>query len=322
MRIKTLLATLAVTTLHAGCGYDGIWDIDFGYRHDNLSWSIAGQEGFPNYFATLDWPDIHSVQIGTRYVLSGWDSIYLRAEGYFGWILQAENTYQVFLNDDHTDLFSQEKACRTGDKVYGAKIGLGAHLLKLHGPFDLAFLAGYSMQGLRLRWRDPKLLYSVTQFPGSVDDLVAKYRPKWNGGFVGLDGSLRWRSCLLVTASYEVHWTTFRSHGVWNWTEPLDQQLIFGNYQYYRQEWKDCGTAWGHVWSGSITYNSSENWYLGLVANAQYFRSRGCDYDVTFFTDNSNPNLIYIVTFPNNTDNLNPVRWISYYVGITLECQF
>lgn len=328
MRIRTLLSTLGTLTtfgLHAGCGYDGIWDINYGYRHDSLHWSIAGQEGTPNYFATLDWPDIHTFQVGTRYILAGWDSIYFRTEGYFGWVCQAENIYQVFLGENKTDLFSREVACRTGDKLYGAKAGLGIHLLRECGPFDLAAIVGYSFQGLRLRWRDPKLVYSQSQFPGSVDTLIAKYRPKWNGGFVGLDGFLHWGTCLTFSGTYEVHWTTYRAHGIWNWTQPPD--MIIGIIpptppMFYRQEWKDCATAWGHVFSGSLTYNSEENWYLGIFANTQYFRSRGCDYDVYTFSDNSLPDLIYIVTLPNNTDNLNPVTWINYYVSFVIECRF
>lgn len=327
MRLKSLLCslvgTLSLATLDAGCGYDGFWDINVGYRHDKLDWSVAGQEGFPNIFAELDWPDIHSIQAGTRYILSGWDSIYLRGEGYFGWILQAENIYSIYLNEDRSDLFSREKACRTGDRLWGVKIGLGAHLLKSGGPFDLAILGGYSYQGLRLRWRDPKLVFSELQPLGAVVDLVAKYRPKWQGGWVGMDGILRWRTCLTFVGTYELHWATFRSHGVWNWTMNQNEVLFLeGVNRSYRQQWKDCSTAWGHVFAGSLTYNTSENWYLGLFANAQYFKARACDYDVYTFDDNSNPNQIYVVTMPNNTDNFNGTTWINYYVGINIEVQF
>lgn len=329
MRLKSFMQTIGallgtVGALEAGCGYDGFWDIEWGYRHDNLNWSVAGPTGFPDVFAEIDWPDIHSVVVGQRYILAGWDSIYARGEAYYGWILQASNTYSVYLNRDRTDLFSQEKACRSGNNLMGAKFGLGAHLLKSWAPFDLAILAGYSYQLMRLRWRDPKLVFSQTQPLGPVVDLIAKYRPKWQSGWVALDGFFRWRTCLTVTATYELHFSNYRAHGVWNWTQNQNEAFLLntGIQEFYRQQWKDCSTAWGHVFSGSITYNTSENWYLGLVANAQYFKGRACDYDPYTFDDNSNPNLIYIVTLPNNTANLNPVRWISYFVGITMECQF
>jgi hypothetical protein len=321
--LKSIITTIATTgALQAGCGYDGIWDINFGYRHDSLNWSIAGQSGIPNVYAELDWDDIHCFQVGTKYILAGWDSIYLRMEGYFGWIVQATPEYSVYFGNNRTDLYSREHGCRSGDKVFGGKGGMGFHLLRYHGPFDIALLGGYSFQEQRIRFRDMKLVFNQVVTPGIVTQLIGKYRPKWYSGWVGIDGSFRYRNCVTIIGGYEVHWAAYRAHGVWNWTEPRDQQIIFGNYTYYRQQWRDCSTAWGHVFNIEATYHTSENWNIGVFAYGQYFKTRPCTYDVTNFDDNSNPDLVYVVTFPNNTDNLNGIRWMSYYVGFNLQCQF
>lgn len=269
--------SLSSMSLEAGPGYNGVWDIFTGYRHDAINWSIAGLQGVPNICAEIDWQNIHSIEIGSRYILAGNDSIYFRGEGYWGWILQQDAQYSVYALDNREGVISREMACRGGDQLFGAKGGLGLHLCPCSRPYDLAFLVGYSIQEQRIRFRDPKIIENFHYQPGEcISHLVVKYRPQWSSGFVGVDGTWRYKNCITMLAQYELHFGTYRAKGRWRYKERMihhDGEHSHHHREHFKTCWKDCSTAWGNVFNLTVTYHTSSNWHFGVNASAQYWKS-------------------------------------------------
>ncbi|MDB2613569.1 hypothetical protein N9Y92_00230 [Chlamydiales bacterium] len=331
--------------LDAGCGYTGIWDVYGGYRHDAFDWSIAGVREVPNVKAEIDFKNIHSIVIGTRSIIAGSDTIYMRCEGYWGWILQQDAVYSLYALNDKKGLLAREEACRGGDKMLGAKAGLGFHTCPCAGPFDLAFILGGSVQQLRLSYRDPKLVQHIVVEPEnpliqqigihpqdiqigviepgiSVDNLYVKYRPELVSGFLGMDSVWRYKQCMTLMLQYELHFGTYRAKGKWQYEEQRHRVLPGHEQERFLSCWKDCSNAWGNVFNLTWTYHTSDNWYFGVNAGSQFWRTRKGEYSVTRVRDRTTLGKKFVATIPVDTANLNPMHWTTYFIGINFQCQF
>lgn len=317
------LLTVGSASLYAGCGYDGQWDLGAGYRHDELDWSIQGEGGFPNVLAEIDWQDQHIFEVFTRYILTGWDAIYLRFQGSLGWIVQSNPVYSVYGDNDRLDLLVREEACRTGNMVGDIKAGIGFHICCYKGKFDIAPIAGWNYAILYYRYRDPHIVEDFDFREGCLDNLRVRYRPRWNGGFVGLDNI--WRICNALTLNFnvEAHWAAYRARGNWTWEQPLYQVAAGDTAQYYLECWRDCASGWGSLFQASLVYGCCQNWKIGFIAGLQHWRTRQGCHVITNITENFDSSLDLLVNLPSN-DNcvLNPIHWNSYWFWFTMQCQF
>jgi hypothetical protein len=317
------LLTCGSVPLFGGCGYDGQWDLGAGYRHDDFEWSIQGTGGVPNVLAEIEWNDQHIFEVFTRYILTGWDSIYLRVQGSLGWIIQSEPVYSVFGSNDRQDLLVRESACRTGNMVGDIKAGIGFHFSCYKGKVDLAPIAGWNYAVLYYRYRDPSVIEDFDFREACLDNLRVRYRPRWNGGFVGLDNI--WRICNFLTLNLnaEAHWAAYRARGNWTWEEPIYLVPNNENAEYYLQCWRDCASGWGTLFQASLVYRACQNWHIGFIGGLQHWRTRKGQHLVTNVKHDFDPARDLLVNLPDHTNCvLNPIKWNSYWFWFTLQCQF
>ncbi|MGA8165465.1 MAG: hypothetical protein WB791_10695 [Waddliaceae bacterium] len=335
-----LFAIAALITAYAygdPC-YTGIWDITTGYRHDSFEWSIAGANGFPGTLAEIDWKNIHSAQVGTKWLLAGIDSIYTRFDGYWAQVVQPDITYKAFRSDGRKkvkEVFcrgSREKGgffCDNGGHIFEAKWGIGAHLCscpKRPKRYDIAALVGYSCRNMRLRSVDPKLVFDDTspfkKVSKCIRCLCYRYKPCKSGGWAGLDGFFRIGRCLNLFVAYEWHFAAFRASGSWRWREPSRKVRRGERQEEFKLRWKECSTAWGNIATTTLTYHACDNWYFGVFAMGEYWRSRKGEYCPTVLKDTVSEFREAKVRLPTKTATLNPITWLTYYVGVDMQCRF
>ncbi len=323
IRSLFLAVSLFFGGLYAGCGYDGQWDLGAGYRHDEFLWSIQGSRGTPDVFAEIDWQHQEIFEVFSRYILTGWDSIYVRAQGSLGWIIQSTPVYSLFGADDREGLLVREVACKTGNIVADCKAGIGFHILCYKGRFDIAPLVGWNYAQQWYRYRDPRITDDFLLREGCLDNLRVRYRPKWNGGFVGVDNI--WRVCNALTINIQVegHWAAYRARGNWTWEEPT--YLVEQNRDqfHYLECWHDCANGWGKLIQGSLVYCACENWNIGVIAGYQSFRTRKGVHITDRIVKDIDPARELIVNLPREKNCvLNPIHWRSYWFWFTLQCHF
>lgn len=314
---------LSLGSLNAGCGYDGQWDLGAGYRHDEFDWSFQGTDGFPNVLAEINWEDQHIFEVFTRYILTGWDSIYLRVQGSLGWIIQSEPVYSLYGNNDRRDLLVRENTCRSGNTVGDIKAAIGFHISCYKGLVDFAPVAGWNYAVLNYRYRDPHVEKDFEFRDGCLENLRVRYRPRWNGGFVGLDNIWHIFNCLTLNLNAEAHWAAYRARGNWTWEQPPYQVPFGGTQQYYIERWHDCSNGWGTLFQASLVYRTCQNWCIGFMGGFQNWNTRRGHHIVKDVLQNFNSNFDGLVNLPPG-DNciMNPIHWRSYWIWYTIQCKF
>lgn len=324
VRTPFLLSTLALSSaLYAGNGYDGRFNLYTGWRQDCLDWSVQGPGGDPDVFAAIDWKEFESLFVGARGYLAGWDHIFIRAQADYGKFLQGKAINSVYAFNDRLGLFTRTEACQTGRLLYDYKLALGGHVLPNCGPFDVAFVGGYSYQSISLRFENPVVVLSPlmidSRFGG--EGLHVRNLAHWKSGFLGVDGY--WNAgCWTFAIQGEFHYVAYKGRGQWIWNEPAFEVGIDEIAQYFDLRWRDCASGWGQLVTATIGYGGHENWYFGLVGGYQRFWTRPGDFVVDDHREHFHPDLTYIVTFPAEDAVLNKIVWESFYITFNFECHF
>jgi Protochlamydia outer membrane protein len=238
----------------SGCETEA--DLGVGYRRDNLKWTIAGPNGFPNILSSLDWKGLGICQIvGTARVVTQ-NHIYARAKADYGVIVSGKNIDSDYLGNDRTFEISRTKNDAGKGEVYDLTAGVGYQFSFFCDSLKIAPLVGYSHNEQHLRQYHGNqvigFVFSGGRFPG----LHSNYRAKWQGPWIGVDASYDIDCSWNLYGSLEYHWAHYHGTGHWN----LNTAFI----RDFKQTSQDAS---GGLVTIGATYLICDGWTLGIELN-------------------------------------------------------
>ena len=267
----TLLMTLLVTgsSVSYANANTGQVTLEAGYRRDNISWRNRFPSNDPFLKTNTRFKDIDIFQIGLcgRTTLSY--NVYVRANAYWGWVLdgdfrQSVDTYFEPEQRGAFDFgFSKEVRNILDDRyVYGAGIAIGYPFYFCDCTMAVAPVIGYAVDEQNFRVQDRGI--DIRQednmfFPvNGTGCCFQKFFNRWCGPFVGLDFNYRpYNSCWNLYGELEYHWGTF--HG----RRSVGNR---GNFDHFGFEDHKVHSrdAWGWVFALGADYDICECWTAGF----------------------------------------------------------
>lgn len=250
------------------------FEIDLGYRQDQLSWSIAGgaieRDGevtyFPNILSELQWKNLQIAEVTASgcYVFSNHYAI--KFSGDYGLICHGENTDADYNEDDRKGLYSLSKNQANKGYVYDVSLGVGYDFTFANEYFSLMPLVGYSCHEQKVHIHDgfqklylfPDLTLGPT---GPFSGLDSTYKALWFGPWLGVDFVLPLNSYSYLFAGLEYH--AFRYEGVGDWN--LRKELSKFHHDAYGQ---------GCIATLGFDYAVWKNCSVGIIAHYRYFKTR------------------------------------------------
>jgi len=154
-----------------------------GYRVDDLSWNIAGNNNNPNVLSELTWSDLEILQatLTGRALVNEW--LYLRGSFVTVYLLR-DNQDSDYAGNDRTREFSRSSNSADCSRVLDAAMGLGYQFSFLSGRFRLSPLFGYSYNSQDLKLKDGFQVIAtpgVTPPVGPIQGLDSAYDASWVG---------------------------------------------------------------------------------------------------------------------------------------------
>lgn len=318
--------TLLMTLLVGSCvsyadASTGQVDFEAGYRRDNLSWKHSFPSSDPVFSSSLKFKDIDIFQIGLKGRTTLGCNLYLRANAYWGWVLNGDFTQRFtaynspynsyYFNDNfRTGLTFEEDNCTPIDDkyVYGVGAAIGYPFFFCDCSLIVAPVIGYAVDEQDLSVEDEGLSFAHYYdlfFPESGTECCEhKFHTRWYGPFVGVDFSYRpSNECWSLYAELEYHWGNFtgkrHGHG-------------FDFFDHCRHTSRDAN---GWVFAAGADYDLSNCWTVGISVKFQDWSAtrhrREC------FSDYSS----YFGSFCENRSRDNH-KWHSYAINLTVGREF
>ncbi|MFK5926710.1 MAG: hypothetical protein QM483_08780 [Desulfuromusa sp.] len=298
-------------------------DMGFGYRSDQLDWSISGDldGGSPNILSELSWDDLEIFQIQA----TGWLELgklpFLKRNS----LVLANISFGKILSGDvqDSDYATDNRSFEWSRSVNDADQGLTVDLSGAIGPifelnkfkgFSITPLLGYgfNMQALSMtngeqtisnpfiRWwffgSDAEMPPAV----GKISGLDSSYTTYWYGPWVGTNIDYQANEEFKITVGAEYHWVEFFAQADWNLRSDFTHPVSF--------EHESKGT--GVVWNIKGQYTLNDNWSWLFSGNIQNWETESGT-DRTFFTDGT-----------VGLSRLNQVSWDSYALTTGVQYRF
>lgn len=269
--------TLLMTSLVAGSisyanANFGHVSFEAGYRHDDLNWRTRFPSHDPFLKTSTKFKDIDIFQIGLRGRTSLGCNLYLRANAYWGWVLDGDHKHSVETSfspgysGDFNLGFSNSRRSVVDDKwVYGVGAAIGYPFYFCDCSMVLAPVLGYAVdeQNFTVDDRGLDLCASGGVFrPVSGEDCCShKFISRWYGPYVGVDFGYRpCNQCWDLYATLEYHWGYFQ--GKRNFENDFNY-FGFGHHKFHSRN------ADGWVFSAGADYDLSNCWTIGLAVKFQ-----------------------------------------------------
>jgi len=201
-----------------------------GYRVDDLSWNIAGNNNNPNVLSELTWSDLEILQatLTGRALVNEW--LYLRGSFGYGYAYSGDNQDSDYAGNDRTREFSRSSNSADCSRVLDAAMGLGYQFSFLSGRFRLSPLFGYSYNSQDLKLKDGFQVIAtpgVTPPVGPIQGLDSAYDASWVGPWLGIDLSFAVSERVTLFGTFEYHWATFDAEGYLNLRSDLAHPTSF-----------------------------------------------------------------------------------------------
>ncbi len=288
-------------------GFEPDFRLTTGYRRDNLNFSIASVDGYPNVISELTWEDVQSATLGGSFRWSNSSKIYLRGGVDLGWILTGDVQDSDYLGDNRTYEFSRSYADTKDGSLLDAEIGIGYRLempfADGNGGFRLMPLVGYAYSTQEFEMSNGVQAvadYGFAMELGPFDDLKSTYDTTWDGFWIGFDMDLDFNPRHSLSAAFEYHWVDFEADADWNLRTDLAHPVSFQH------------SAGGEGYAASLTYRytPTEKWFASIGFSFCSMTADPGD-QVFFFADGTEA-----------TTMLNEVEWESFNVMVGLGYKF
>ncbi|MDA3903667.1 MAG: hypothetical protein PF441_09515 [Desulfuromusa sp.] len=298
-------------------------DMGFGYRSDQLDWSISGDTNGanPNILSELTWDDIEIFQLQATGWLELGELPFLKRNAMvlanisFGKILSGDVQDSDYAEDARESVWSRS--------VNAADQGMTADLSAAVGPIinfnKMVGLAvtplvgyGYYMQALTMT-NGVQIISKPgirTEYFGSYTDpppdigiipgLDSSYTAYWYGPWLGANVDYQASEKLKLTVGVEYHWIEYFAQADWNLRLQFAHPVSF--------EHEASGT--GLVWNIKGLYLLNNKWSWLLSGNIQNWETESGT-DRTFFADGT-----------IGLTRLNQVNWDSYALTTGVQYRF
>lgn len=321
--LMTLLVGASISSANAN---NGQVVFEAGYRHDNYDWSHRFPSSDPVIKTHTRFKDVDIFQIGLKGRTTLGCNFYLRANAYWGWVLDGDFNRNIstfgsrgYDNSGFNEgfEFSQRHDTVVDDKyVYGVGAALGYAFYFCDCTLALAPVVGYSVDEQNLRVEDEEFNFSRYHsyvFPVSGEHCCRHTTIfRWYGPFVGVDFTYRpWNECWDLYAELEYHWGYFRGK--------RDHEG-FDFFDHRNQHSKDAD-AW--VFTGGADYDLGNCWTLGFSVKFQgWWATRHHRHDDGGY---GGSNVDYLFSGGSrccNERHRTNAKWHSYAINLTLGRNF
>jgi len=315
--------TLLMTLLVAGSASyananTGQVNLEAGYRRDTIEWRNRFPSDDPIFSSSHRFKDLDIFQIGLNGRTTIGCNFYLRANAYWGWILDgdfrhsAKTTVSDYYNSDLDVGFSNETRSVIDERyVYGVGAAIGYPFYFCDCTTMIAPVIGYAFdeQVIRvddgdfadLRFADSYESRSYSEVSGNKGCCRQTFNSRWYGPYVGVDFNYRpYNDCWNVYAEVEFHWGCFRGRRSHQSYEDFSGNLSSHDAR-----------AW--VIGGGAEYELCNHWTVGLSFKVQDWQGnrhhridRSEDKDESGYRERSR----------NNN------KWRSYAINLTFGRDF
>lgn len=324
--LMTLLVGSSISYANADAGQVSF---EAGYRRDNLSWNHSFPSSDPIVSTSSKFKDLDIFQIGLKGRTTVGCNLYLRANAYWGWILDGDfkqsatiygsNGYDNSFggaNFNRGFEFSSDSQGAIDDKyVYGVGAAIGYPFYFCDCTTVLAPVIGYAVDEQNVQLESGGFDFSgcdgvFVPVKGS-GCCTEKFITRWYGPFVGLDFSYRpCNECWSLYAELEYHWGNFRG-----------KRHNTHSFDFFDQGNHSSHNATGWVFAAGADYDLCNCWTVGFSVKFQdWSASRhrrhsfdNNDYQDYFFSDNSGC---------CNSRARDGHKWHSYAINLTLGHSF
>lgn len=263
----TLLMTCLVVGSYANAN-TGQVNLEAGYRRDNISWKNRIPSDDPVFSSSHRFEDLDIFQLGVNARSTLGCNFYVRANAYWGWILDGDYKRRAEFNENFSDNWNEgrrgEIKSVIDDKyVYGVGAAVGYPFYFCDCTTVIAPVIGYSFdeQSVQL---DTKGFNNFNDdcydsFSGcnGGDCCRQTFNSRWYGPFVGVDFNYRpYCSCWNIYADLEFHWGDFRGR------RNGDEDFEFDGNQRSHD-------ARGWVFAAGAEYDLCNCWTVGFSVKFQ-----------------------------------------------------
>lgn len=286
--LMTLLVGASVSQANATTGQI---TLEAGYRRDNIDWRTRLPSDSPFLKTTTRFKDLDIFQIGVHGRAAIGCNFYVRANAYWGWILdgdfeQSFNTYfsPGYFSDDFEFGFKDDHCNVIDDKyVFGLGAAIGYPFYFCDCTFIVAPVIGYAFDEQNIEIDDEGFGFSTGYgffFPVSGSECCEhKFISKWYGPFVGIDFAYRpYNECWNIWAEIEYHWGNF------NGKKHVNHDEYFSFFDHCKFHSHD---ARGWVVSAGADYDLCGCWTIGLAVKFQDWTAtrhhRRCESEFDYF---------------------------------------
>jgi len=293
--------------------------ISFGYRIDDLDWSIAG--GGVNILSELTWEDLRIYQVKAEGRLSvpfynRPFAIYVRSAFSYGKMIDGDNQDSDYTGNNRTLEFSRSNNDANDGTVLDGSIGVGLQSkrkwIRNQWMLRAAPLIGYSYHQQNLEMTNGfQTIPLLGLFPG----LNSSYDAEWSGPWVGLDLMIDDGKKNTLFASMEYHWdTTYTAEADWNLRPDFVHPVSF----------KHEADGEGLVGTAGWTYQIWKN--LSIHATLEYqIWTTEAGVDTTFLSQQEITRLAAeegIITNGSIKTRLNQVTWETRAFNLGFQYHF
>ncbi len=291
---------------HKGNDFETNLQLGFGYRVDDLDWSIAGDSSGqnPNVLSELTWRDLESYELKAKGNGIFKDKYVLDGSIAYAEIFRGENQDSDYTGNNRTGEFSRSNNRSDEGDLYDLSAGLGYRMhLNNYQEFWvvddlwLSLLGGYSYHSQDLRITDGVQTIPAT---GPFAGFNSKYETEWQGPWLGVEfyGTKGRGSGFL---RFEYHFAVdYYAEADWNLRTDFQHPKSF--------EHEADGTGMVYGLGGSWALN--DNWSLGANIDIYDFETDE-GVDRTFFSNGT-----------TSETQLNEVSWSNWAALLVLTYRF
>jgi hypothetical protein len=180
---------------------------------------------------------------------------------------------------------------------------VGYQFKVISGRLRLIPLVGYSYDKQNLVIKDgfQTIATPGLSLPyGPIQGLDSSYNARWLGPWLGLDILFPASEKVAIMATFEYHWSDYKSEANWNLRDDLAHPNSFEQDAFGR----------GFLVSLGVEYALTGQWSLGLSANYQKWKT------------DPGTDQVFFASGTTAATRLNEVNWESYAFILGLTCRF
>lgn len=296
--------------------------LEAGYRRDSINWRLRIPSDVPVFKSNTRFKDLDIFQIGVQGRATLGYNFYLRANAYWGWILDGDfrrNIHSYFGNDDYNNYgegrFGQSFDSRSliDDRyVYGVGAAIGYPFYFCDCTTIVAPVIGYAFDEQSVRFDDEGFGFGGDNDGyGQTNQRCCRqtFNSRWYGPFVGIDFNYRpYNECWNFFCDLEFHWGDFRG------------RRSGDNFAFFEEHNRSSHEATGWVVCAGADYDIYNQWTVGVSVKFQDWTANRHHRERFGFNGGDDYGYSDDESFSERARSNN--KWHSYAINLTLGREF